>query len=247
VKPTVVRLEELALTAWPALQAIFYDGWIVRFAEGYTKRANSVVPLYPGSAKLDEKIGHCQELYTHHRLPTIFKLADTPVAADLDRRLELHNFVRVDNSSVQVRSLQELPQASADAIEIVRAFGENWFSGFFGCSRIGDPEKQRTIRTLLGLIPTEVVVVRKIVDDQTVGCGFGVVQNGFVGLFDIIVDEDFRGRGFATQVVTAILREASLLGARAAYLQVLASNAPALSLYRKLGFREQYRYYYRVG
>ena len=38
------RLEEVAMNAWPALQQMLFDGWIVRFAQGYTKRANSVHP-----------------------------------------------------------------------------------------------------------------------------------------------------------------------------------------------------------
>jgi len=37
----------LALTTWPALQQRLYDGWVVRFARGHTRRANSVNPLYP--------------------------------------------------------------------------------------------------------------------------------------------------------------------------------------------------------
>ena len=40
------ELEELALTTWPALQQWLYDGWVVRFAGGHTRRANSVTPLY---------------------------------------------------------------------------------------------------------------------------------------------------------------------------------------------------------
>ncbi len=40
------------MNAWPALSRIFLDGWVVGLSEGYTRRANSVNPLYPGTMDL---------------------------------------------------------------------------------------------------------------------------------------------------------------------------------------------------
>jgi hypothetical protein len=53
-------MEELSLNAWPAHQTLLYDGWVIRFANGYTKRANSVNPLYLSTIDLDEKIAFCR-------------------------------------------------------------------------------------------------------------------------------------------------------------------------------------------
>ena len=59
-----IRLwEEITLNAWPALQTVLMDGWVVRFANGYTKRANSVNPLYPSTQPLKRKIEACERLY----------------------------------------------------------------------------------------------------------------------------------------------------------------------------------------
>jgi len=44
---------------------------------------------------------------------------------------------------------------------------------------------------------------------------------------------------------SAILEAAKAMGAKRACLQVVAENAPAVSLYKKMGFLELYRYWYR--
>jgi N-acetylglutamate synthase len=57
----IQRIEELSVNALPALQTVVYDGWVLRFSEGYTKRANSISPLYHAHMDLIEKIRKCEE------------------------------------------------------------------------------------------------------------------------------------------------------------------------------------------
>lgn len=68
------RIEEASLNSWPDLQQMLFDGWIIRFAGGYTKRANSVTPVYPSEIPLQEKIAFCEKLYQDQHLPTTFRL-----------------------------------------------------------------------------------------------------------------------------------------------------------------------------
>ena len=49
----------------------------------------------------------------------------------------------------------------------------------------------------------------------------------------------------AGNLMLSALKWARQRGARDAWLQVEADNAPALALYRSLGFDEVYRYHYR--
>jgi N-acetylglutamate synthase len=55
-----------------------------------------------------------------------------------------------------------------------------------------------------------------------------------------------RRRGYGHALVRGMLGWAAERGARHAYLQVVAANTPARRLYAGLGFREVYRYWYRI-
>ena len=56
-------IEELSMSAWPALQTHLYDGWVLRTSNGYTKRANSINLLYESKVDLNLKLQYCKEFY----------------------------------------------------------------------------------------------------------------------------------------------------------------------------------------
>ena len=84
----IKMIEELSMNAWPSLQTRLYDGWMLRFADGYTKRANSINPIYESVMKLDEKIEFCEKQYSFCNLPTIFKLTAESNPEGIDKRLD---------------------------------------------------------------------------------------------------------------------------------------------------------------
>ncbi len=81
-------------------------------------------------------------------------------------------------------------------------------------------------------------------DGETVALGLGVLDQGWIGLFDIVTAESARRQGVGTALIYQMLAWGQQRGAQGAYLQVVANNAPALKLYAKLGFAETYRYWY---
>lgn len=81
--------------------------------------------------------------------------------------------------------------------------------------------------------------------DIAVGYGYGVINNGYIGIYNIHVEKPFRGKGYGKAVMNSILYEAKKLGAKTAYLQVVKGNSVAENLYNKLGFKEVYCYWYR--
>lgn len=58
-----------------------------------------------------------------------------------------------------------------------------------------------------------------------------------VQITNLAVHPDFRGRGIGETVLAVILKEVGGKGATFVTLEVRSSNTPAVSLYRKLGFK----------
>ena len=75
-KAAIVNYEEMGANAHVALNSMQYDGWILRFSEGHTCRANSVSVIYPSSIDPVEKIAFCEKMYARQDLPCVFKLTD---------------------------------------------------------------------------------------------------------------------------------------------------------------------------
>jgi hypothetical protein len=109
------RIEEASLRAWPALTDSDFDGWRLRFADGYTRRANSITPLAPSRLALSDKIATCERLYAERGLPAIFRL--TPFAPpDLDATLAARGYGLGDCVEVLARALTDIPSAPAPTL-----------------------------------------------------------------------------------------------------------------------------------
>lgn len=101
-----------------------------------------------------------------------------------------------------------------------------------------------TMKQMLSLIIPKTCYISLYENDVVVACGLGVLERGYLGIFDIVTDSRHRNRGFGEQIMVNLLKWGKENGAQHAYLQVLLNNAPALRLYSKLGFQENYRYWY---
>jgi len=251
-----LSIEEMSLSGWPALQTIVYDGWILRFAEGHTKRSNSVSPLYASTIDPGEKIETCEAAYAARGLPTIFKITDAESQEMIDEELEARGYARIDETAVMTLDLSAFAaggggEAGAHGafpggvceFRISERFEVSWIDAFCACSK--SEARRGTIERILANVSAGTIVASAVYGGEIVGCGYGAMDRGWVGLFDIVVRADARRKGVGEGVVRAILEGAAGSGAGRAYLQVVSGNAAAESLYDKFGFEENYRYWYR--
>src|SRR5450631_1283555 len=108
------RLEELALNASGAFQSLVYDGWLLGYCRGPTKRLRCVNPFYQSSLPLAEKVDHCTRFYADAGLPAIFRLLPFSQPANLDAWLERAGWEPFERTLVQHAPLDflSLPEAS---------------------------------------------------------------------------------------------------------------------------------------
>ncbi len=240
-----LQIEEAALQAWPALKQITYDGWVLRFSGGYTKRANSVNPLYQSILGVSEKIEYCERAYVERGLPPIFRLIDPLAPHELDSLLSERGYRVFHPTRVMGLDLHTWePGELTDSLMKIHTL-DPWldiFSHLSGYSL----EKQPLHKKILEMIPSAPLFGSRQIAGQSVTCGLGVMHNDLFGLFDIVTHPDYRNQGLGREFVSEMLHWGKARGARVAYLQVMESNAPALHLYEKLGFGDLYRYWYRV-
>ncbi len=240
------RIEDASLNAWPALNVLHYDGWLLRFANGYTKRANSVNALYEGSQAVEEKIDFCEAIYQQQRLRTVFRLTPLATPENLDEHLAVRGYILIDRTSVQLLDLINLDLSSSERAFILPGRGgiESWLRSFHFLNpyrKDAETHHQMLFRIIGPICPMVLMV-----GGEVVACGLGVIEGEFLGLFDMVTAKEHRRKGFGAEITSSLLAWGHDMGARYAYLQVMVDDIPANQLYAGLGFQETYRYWYRV-
>jgi len=237
--------EEIVLNQWQPLQTILYDGWVLRFADGYTKRANSINPIFFSNEDIKEKIKHCEETYAAHQLKTVFKMTPFIQPENLDEILETEGYAVLDHTSVQRLDLKQVKQPTIQTVRIDEHVGDEWIEQFCLLNSVDEKHKQ-TMKRMLSNRCLEKGFFSLIYNGEIVACGLGMVERKVLGIFDIVTSHKYRNQGLGEQLLLNILRWGKDRGAEHSDLAVLLNNEPALRLYAKLGYKEIYQYWYRV-
>ena len=243
----IALLEGITQSAWPSLTSEMADGWLIRTNMGYTKRANSVTPLYKGVLDYKIKVAYCEMQLRNHDLPAIFKL--TSAHAELDAYLEKTGYEKLDVSSVQTVVLRAPGHVGprygyAADVYVSDEASREWLQAFCRFNKISTANRVAA-SAMLNELPFYAAFALVREGKKVVAVGLGVLVMGYIVLFDISTHPDHRRQGHARRVVQTLLAWGQEEGAEAAVLQVVANNEPAIQLYEDFGFTEQYRYWYR--
>jgi len=243
--PLLARVEEAGINAAQPREQLLLDGWLLRFSPGKARRSRSVQALAAGVLPLQEKLALCRRWYERFRLPLLVRVTPFSQPVSLDAELAVAGFVAYDETRVMTCAL---PAGDGGPEPALREVDVAAFVDAVGALR-GSPQQQvEAHRNRLldsPLHPGSVRLVGYGDAGAPLVAGQVVIQDDLAGLYDIVTDPAHRGLGHGRSLSRYLIRRAAALGARTAYLQVDAGNAPARRIYGSLGFEDRYAYWYR--
>jgi len=239
------RVEETCLNAWPALRQVLLGGWVLRFSQGLTRRANSANPLKGHRELGGDFIAACEAFYQRQQLPTIFRVPSI-IGADLDERLEALGYGRKGESLVLYGEMAGLARANDPAVQLLPRPTSAWLAAMAALQN-HTTEVSRTYRRIVRAIAIPAAFAALPVDGRLAALAYGAVHDGLLCYESVITDPRRQRRGYSRRVITRLAAWAKEQGAEGACLQVEARNAAALALYDTVGLKtELYRYHYRL-
>ncbi|KNE78981.1 MULTISPECIES: GNAT family N-acetyltransferase [Streptomyces] len=264
---SAAELSRVAARAWPPAESEPLGGWTLRASGGFTRRANSVLPLGDPGLPADEALRRVVRWYAARGLPAYIQVTtgagDTQeeLAAALDAR----GWIREVSAEVRTAALAPVAEAgpaqgvpaaagagsAAPPVRLTRTPGPGWLRRYQRFA--GDtPEVRRVLcggpSVRFAAVPADKPADGAVDGEDPGGApaaiGRCVVDGRWAGFSAVEVAPEQRRRGLASAVMAALAARALEEGASAAYLQVETDNGPARAFYDRLGFTVHHTYHH---
>ncbi|MBK5994736.1 GNAT family N-acetyltransferase [Streptomyces microflavus] len=239
------ELAAVTARAWQPVESEPLGEWRLRAAGGFTRRANSALPLGDPGLPLGEAFGRVERWYEERGLPAYIQTATGAEGTQetLCAELERHGWRREVTAEVRIAALAPVGDLDADvtAVRLTREPDEAWLSRY---QRFSTPGPH--VLRVLGSGPAVwfATVAGEAGGEAPAAIGRCVVDGRWAGFMAVEVAPEHRRRGLATSVMAALARRALDEGASAAWLQVEEDNEGARALYDGMGFAAHHRYHH---
>ncbi|MCF4140189.1 GNAT family N-acetyltransferase [Streptomyces sp. Tue 6430] len=237
------ELARISARAWRPVESERLGEWELRAASGFTRRANSVLPLGDPGLPLDAALDAVRRWYGDRGLPARLQTATGAEGTQelLCAELERRGWVREVTAELWTGALAPVADrvgAEAGRVVLAREADEAWLARY---RRKGVGEVALRV---LGSGPS--VWFASVPGEGAVPAAVGrcVVDGRWAGFAAVEVDPAQRRRGLATVVMAALARRALEEGASAAWLQVEEDNAGARAMYAGTGFGAHHAYHH---
>lgn len=187
------RIEETCLNAFPSLKQVLLGDWLLRFAEGLSRRANSVNPPRAECRDVAAAIAAAEPLYRAQGLPTIFRIPSI-VDAALDRGLAARGYTSEGESCVLYGAIDRLAAAADPAVRLLSLPEPRWLKAMAGL--LGHAPAQSAIyRRIVGAIAIPARFALLAVDGMPAALAYGAVHDGLLCCESVIADPRHRRQG----------------------------------------------------
>lgn len=267
-------LEQTVVDAWPALEHVELDGWILRASGGPTHRGNSAATLRAGSG-LDFalRIERTEAWYRERNKSARVQVGPCSRPEGLDAVLDARGYAREGEAWVATATAREvvrrsrptaragevahrpvvaaaLSQRMARAPSVFRTVVEHapspeWLAMAAGASRFAESQDV-FFGFLERLEGRSSFVIARDQDGAPAATCLCIRAEGRLGVYAMFTLPAQRRRGAGRALLHAAGSSALHEGQAELYLLVEGGNSAARSLYAACGFKDVYRYHYRV-
>ncbi|SDL87104.1 Acetyltransferase (GNAT) family protein [Nonomuraea maritima] len=233
-----MNFDLLVHEAWPAYEQRPHDGWLLRYAGGVTKRANSVLAVDQPS-DLDGAIRAAEAFYAERGQRCVFSIGPG-VMPGLDEELGRRGYAEVDPTYLMTRSQGAGHPCAVGAVRIEERPWDGWLETWWAVDGRFSDGLSVAERVCTG-VPAWYAAYEE--DGRVLSVGRGVPQGDTLGIYCMATLPEARRKGLARTILRALTRHA---GVGSAYLVVTEKNTAAQKLYRSEGFEITTGYHYRV-
>ncbi|WP_326568406.1 GNAT family N-acetyltransferase [Amycolatopsis rhabdoformis] len=230
-------LEIVCARAWPPVVDEPLGDWRLRWADGFTGRANSALAVGdPGRTVATALAALCD--FAHDRgIPPVAQVIQD---SDTEREVAAAGWREWTDHAAgyQVAVLVgPLPASVATEAEVLDEPTPAWWELAADSPAPGAAERHVLSTGKVGYGVVDV-------DGTTAGAVRGAIVDGWLHVSRLAVRPEFRRRGLASALMSALAGWGRANGAERWVLQVAVGNEGALKLYSALGCTEHHRYRY---
>ena len=239
-------VEPHAVASWPARETLSLDGWLLRFSNGYSGRANSVATHAFWGSDLVHSVVRVEAAYQKRGRPCQFQITPATLPADLCELLKVRGYRPEPCSVVMIAETVSIAEnlERLQRLDVKTEVGEPAMSTFAQLTREGsrsDGDGDERLAVLRRIAHPKFCVVL-MSNGAAVSSGACVSTGEWAGIYVMRTAVQQRRRGHALRVLCEAARWALAQGSPRLYLQVDEANLAARGLYARAGFRDGYRY-----
>lgn len=230
-------LEQLSDRSMPGRDRHTIGDWLCRAANGVTGRANSCSPIGSPGVSIEQGIDQVEAWFTSRGLRPLFQVWEG-YPPDLVEEFDRRGYATGEGAEVLTLDLRAAEWSEPGTTVTLEHSNQ---------PLLDEPLTPRLEELMMGELAKLVASIPGQSTEAHLSAGVGVLDHSALGIFAMRTDPAHQRQGLAGSILSALLTAGVDSGADLAWLQVMPTNEPALSLYKRFGFRAAHAYHYRAA